>query len=162
MLRIDRQQAQIAERLGVARWFAQLDAQTSVADRPAELWHHSIDRQPPATRCAFPRRVASIMLSYHQVESTGLLRRLVSAAGLALAIGLIALGLKRGTPAELLRQWPHAAGVAVGLGWWLWLSPSVLGWGIVAVSLFSSLRSGWKHSAPLTGSSVVSLRNTQR
>lgn len=44
------------------------------------------------------------------------------------------------------RRWPQVIGVALGLAWWLWLQPSVLGWLIVAYSLLSAWRSAWKPS----------------
>jgi len=44
---------------------------------------------------------------------------------------------------EFLKRWPHLAGAAAGIAWWLWLAPSLLGWFLVAVSLAGGLRSGW-------------------
>ncbi len=70
-------------------------------------------------------------------------RRWLAAAGWGLLVaGAWALGRTR--RAQWLTKWPHAAGVVVGLAWWLWLSPSVLGWLIVAVSLAAAAHSAWK------------------
>jgi hypothetical protein len=44
-------------------------------------------------------------------------------------------------------RWPHLPGVVIGLAWWLWLSPSSVGWLIVAVFLVSSLRPAWRWRA---------------
>ncbi len=38
------------------------------------------------------------------------------------------------------RQWPYALGVLGGIAWWLLASPSLLGWVIVAVSLWGAIR----------------------
>jgi hypothetical protein len=32
-------------------------------------------------------------------------------------------------------RWPMLGGVLLGLAWWLWLEPSLLGWAIVGLSL---------------------------
>ncbi|MCA9151696.1 MAG: hypothetical protein KDA92_20470, partial [Planctomycetales bacterium] len=32
-------------------------------------------------------------------------------------------------------RWPYLPGVLAGLAWWLWLSPSWIGWVIVGLSL---------------------------
>jgi hypothetical protein len=37
----------------------------------------------------------------------------------------------------------HLFGVLVGLSWWLWLQPSVVGLGIVAISLLSMVLMRW-------------------
>jgi hypothetical protein len=65
------------------------------------------------------------------VESRGLFYRLTAAAVLALLAGLAVAGAIPGKLTATLRRWPHVTGVALGLAWWLWLSPSFLGLGIV-------------------------------
>jgi hypothetical protein len=65
----------------------------------------------------------------------------------ALLIALAGLGqtfdTRRRRAADLPWRWPHALGVAAGLFYWLYLSPSIVGWLIVAASLATALR-GWK------------------
>ncbi len=55
-----------------------------------------------------------------------------------------------------LHRWPHFFGVLLGLAWWLWLSPSVLGLGLVAVCLLAAVRSGWRRPRS-SGSAMVHL-----
>ncbi|HVX15088.1 MAG TPA: hypothetical protein VHC22_28105 [Pirellulales bacterium] len=43
--------------------------------------------------------------------------------------------------ADILRRWPHAFGVGLGLLWWLFCQPSALGWLVIACSLAVGLRS---------------------
>ena len=45
---------------------------------------------------------------------------------------------------DVFSRWPQLPGVVIGLAWWLWLSPSALGWLIAAVFLASSLRPVWR------------------
>ncbi|GAB6166485.1 hypothetical protein JCM19992_24850 [Thermostilla marina] len=45
---------------------------------------------------------------------------------------------------SLARRFPHALGTMLGLAWWLWLEPSILGWGIVFFSVFTLIRSRWR------------------
>ena len=67
---------------------------------------------------------------------------------LALAIFIAALLVWKLFRYEKVRdafsRWPQLPGVVIGLAWWLWLSPSALGWLIAAVFLASSLRPAWR------------------
>ena len=60
-----------------------------------------------------------------------------------------------------LHRWPHTYGVVLGLCWWLWLWPSILGLLLVAVSLSAAVRSGWRRPHP-SGSAIVRLSPTGR
>jgi hypothetical protein len=61
----------------------------------------------------------------------------VGAAVWASLFGFAVVLVRRGTFWQAFARWPHAFGTALGLAWWLWLWPSVLGLVIVAVVLFS-------------------------
>ena len=159
---IDARQLQIARRLGVGVVYRRLKQEgVPPSEAPAELWRRSLQPGQASTRCVILGRSGSITLSYRRARTTGLPYRLAGATGLVVLIVLVVLGLRRGTLAEWFQRWPQAIGVAAGLAWWLWLSPSILGWGIVLVSLVASLLSGWKYSPPAPGSSVISLRARQ-
>jgi phage shock protein PspC (stress-responsive transcriptional regulator) len=69
--------------------------------------------------------------------------RVVSALIFAIGAAIVLYLLQRGYLAEWLIRWPYAFGVAAGLAWWLWLSPSVIGLAIVAVCVLGSLRRSW-------------------
>ena len=49
-------------------------------------------------------------------------------------------GLVRSNGGRRLARWPHAPGVVLGLAWWLWLSPSVLGLVIALASVLAAVR----------------------
>ena len=70
---------------------------------------------------------------------------------LALATFIIAWVLWRLSRLEPLRdglsRWPHLPGVIFGIAWWLWLTPSVVGWLIATAFLASSLRPAWRSRA---------------
>ena len=131
-------------------------------DDPLELWRRSLDPRQTAFRCTFWERSPSITLVYRRAEAGRWHPDLLPAGGLLLLTGLMVVGLRRGTLAEWFKRWPAAFGVAVGLAWWLWLQPGVLGWVIVAASLAASAFSGWKHVRPPAGSSVISKRSLNR
>jgi len=60
-----------------------------------------------------------------------------------LAVAAVSLGLHRGLLGELFSRWPHALGVTVGIGWWLFLAPPWFGLLLVATSLAAAMRSLW-------------------
>jgi hypothetical protein len=70
--------------------------------------------------------------------------RVLAAAALLLAAGLLAYGIRRGLLRDWFWRWPRACGVAFGLAWWLWLSPSMLGWVWIALSLIVFRPAAWK------------------
>lgn len=160
--RVDQQQARIAQRLGMGNVLSQLAAETPVADDPDELWQWWLAPRRSLTRYAFSEWTGSLGLRCRPVGGGRPAGRLAAAVLLGLGTVLTVSGLRRGWVAALLRQWPAAAGVVLGLAWWLWLSPSVLGWAIVLTSLVASWRSGWRRSAQPPGSSVISLRSIGR
>jgi hypothetical protein len=89
------------------------------------LWPQAMERGQAIARYA--GHADSLTLRYAPVETNGWLARLAAVA----LIGLLAVGavvlVERGTLWHGFARWPHAFGVALGLGWWLFLRPSGLG-----------------------------------
>ena len=55
----------------------------------------------------------------------------MAAAVLALLACVVAAGAIPDRLTATLRRWPYAAGMALGVVWWLWLWPSIVGLAIV-------------------------------
>jgi hypothetical protein len=155
---LDEEQSRVAGRLGALPDVGQISAAVSAADSPTQLWHWSLDRPQPIVHYLFREGVNSITLAYRSQEAGGWQNRLMIAAVLLTLMPLLVFGLRRSRAWRWLNRWPHAAGVGVGLAWWLWLSPSLLGWGIILLSIAASLRSAWKRSSAGTPSAVISVR----
>jgi hypothetical protein len=73
-----------------------------------------------------------------------------SLIAVVILVGLFAI-LRRGLRIEWLREtlvcYPHFAVAVVGFGWWLWLSPSVVGLAMIVLTGALSLRTPWKTRA---------------
>jgi len=152
--------SQAADRLGTGDLLAHAAAQMPAATLPGQLWLRTLDRPQGSTCCVAGGESATITLEYRRVEADGLPERLVGAAGMAVVILLTVVAVRWGAFSMLLCRWPYLLGVLAGLAWWLWLWPSVLGWGIVLVSLLASLRWGWKRPRR-SGSAIVPLGLSQ-
>ena len=159
---IDRQQADLAQRLEMAAVYTQLTTDPIHAADPIQRWRQAAGLQQTVARGIVDGDSRAITLTCRREETGRLPGQLLVAVLWAAVTGLVVLGLRRGTIAETFKRWPAAVGVAVGLAWWLWLSPSILGWAIVAASLLASWRTGWKQPVTTSGSSIISIRTAQR
>ncbi len=157
---IKKQQVQVARQLRLTNVLTKFTRTQAPAADLAELWQCSLDHRQVATRCEFPGKADRLTLQYRQIQSSRLPGVLLGILGLGALVSLGVLGLGSATLGEWMRRWPSALGVAVGLGWWLWLSPSLLGWVLVAASLLAQVRSAWRRPVPT--SAVITLRSMQR
>ncbi|HVC97376.1 MAG TPA: hypothetical protein VND64_27085 [Pirellulales bacterium] len=150
-----------AKRLGVTSVLESIDPATLVLDQSGNLWDQfSADQasagQGPTTRflavrqsprpAERPEERRPTPAQFRLVRSGGdeFTGRSKAAAVVVLASLVLAIVLAIRMPWDACRQWPQVWGVAAGIAWWLWLTPSVLGWAIVAISLWSSWRSSWR------------------
>jgi hypothetical protein len=85
----------------------------------------------PVVRCAFEGRADSLQLDSRPAEGSGFFVRLMAAVVLALLACAVAAGAIPGRLTAPLQRWPRAAGMVLGLLWWLWLWPSIVGLAIV-------------------------------
>ena len=138
---IQRRQALVLERLGGEEKWKDAPAGAAVIEEPAELWLSALDRPQAVLRLASGEGPDSISLLCRQSQPVAPISRLSGVVGVVALTVLGAWAVRRPLVRAVLSRWPHAFGVAIGLAWWLWLAPSIVGWGIVLLSLLAALRS---------------------
>jgi hypothetical protein len=153
---LDQEWSEIAKNSELAMLAQELSKQQPSHDQPAELWDQLQSGEGSTTHFVVRQQAAPPQVRFVRAGQSGLLRRLAAAAAVALATLLLVPILRNGMVAEFLRRWPYAAGVAAGLAWWLWLSPSVVGWLLILVSLAAAFRRP-RHSVRELGSTIVPL-----
>ncbi len=158
---IDQRQSQIAARLGTADLLAEAHSPLPPPDGPAGLWKQSLLANRDATRCSIRGPAATLTLNYQTVTTGTLLGRLLAAFTLLALVAAAAWALWHKRLFEWFCRWPAMFGVALGLSWWMWLSPSLLGWAIVLGSLAVAVLSAWRRSTTPPGSSVIAIRSLQ-
>jgi hypothetical protein len=133
---------QLEERLGSASTDSSQTTGTSRGADLSEVWQTVV--------------VGNDMLSHFEGEQTQLelvypgmrrssdfsLRLLVALAWL-LAAGCCWQLHQRGILGEWWARWPYVAGACMGLAWWLWLRPSLLGLVIMGFSALAALLPSW-------------------
>lgn len=141
--RIDREIARLHARLQVSADEAAAWSRESPAAAEVEFWRRANGVPPPEQHYMTSSAARVLEVRVAGPSGSPVATRLAGIAILAVFIGAAALA-RRGWPLAWLREWTAAAGVLFGLAWWLWFAPSFVGWPIVAVSLLSTLRTGWK------------------
>ena len=119
-------------------------ADLSLADGPGQLWRQTLDCAGGISRYVVDEATGPITVAYRRVEVPWYQSRLPGALGLVLLLGIVYFGARHNILPALAWKWPQLIGVLVGLAWWLFLSPSLLGWAIVLASLLTAVRSGWQ------------------
>jgi hypothetical protein len=135
---IQEQNVELARRLDAAGVFAQLSAAGSAVGSPSEILMASTDAAGSIVRCGFEGRADAIAVDYRPAEGDCLFCRLAAASGLALLLALGFVGPMRRRLIDLLCRRPHVVVAALGMGWWMWLSPSMVGLVIVLASIVAA------------------------
>jgi hypothetical protein len=91
-------------------------------------------------QAARPKASLSIGVGLSEPARRGLGGRLLACLVVLTAIFAFWFLLRKRWHGDLLVGSPRLAGVLLGLAWWLWLSPSILGWLIVLLSLVPAAR----------------------
>jgi hypothetical protein len=123
--------AAVVQRLKVDAIYQQLQAEGELSDSTS-VWLDAIPVTVNVQRQSFPSGVTQLSVDFRPAHS-----RVPWRLGIVLVVALAGLTLQRWPrfPREVAPRWPLLAGVLVGLAWWLWLEPSLLGWVIVGLSL---------------------------
>jgi len=151
----------VADRIGARDVLSEPTPDAFAAELPGGIWRRVLDRSPPSVYGMAAEESGPITLRYRRMDADALTHRLLATAGLSGVILLTLLGLRRGLFAMLWRRWPYLLGVVTGLAWWLWLWPSVLGWGVAVLSLMASFQWGWRRPRR-SGSAIVPLSVVRR
>lgn len=137
---IEEQQHDDAERLDVTH----IRSLAAAAPGPADVWSTALGGRTPTLYCSQSGAAERLELAVVRPAVSGVGWRLLLAPLLTAAALIVYLLVKRGVLGEWLLRWPHVFGVLLGLAWWLWLTPSLLGWVIVLVSVVSAWRLPWR------------------
>jgi hypothetical protein len=140
MRAIGDQQQSIAQRLNTNLTLTDVRQETAHFSQPADLWEFGRHPGTVTSRFSFFGARPELTVAFEPSLKTAWWPTLLA----SLVLGLAGCGLgilsRRGWLASWFRQWPHFVGVLLGVVWWLFASPSWLGWVIVAVGLFAAFR----------------------
>jgi hypothetical protein len=113
--------------------FEHLTTDAAAAREPAELLALTVPHDAPTERFVYPGARAWIDEAEWEPFPAGPGDRLAAAGLLGVVISIMVIAVHRGWYGDALWRWPQLIGVAAGLAWWLWLSPSLMGWALIAL-----------------------------
>ncbi|MFO7906122.1 MAG: hypothetical protein R6U98_25920 [Pirellulaceae bacterium] len=146
-----RQQAAIGQKLNVSTTVEDFRRKTDQFPQPADMVRFIQPEGTVSHHYAFHGKVPSISVLSRPATPYPGWPRAMGAVAIALLSGLLWLGGRNPRLRARFYQWPYAVGVLIGLAWWLFATPSVLGWLIILVSLWGALRlpmQSWKVRVP--------------
>lgn len=103
----------------------------------ATVWRSSLDDAQVIAQYA--GRSNSITLRYDSGETDPATGRLATILVFGAIAGSTVFLVRRGMLWEYFARWPYTFGIALGLAWWLWLTPSIVGLAIVLIVLIRQL-----------------------
>ncbi len=137
------EQLRLARRLGVMAQYAKLRGETSTVSQLGNLYRDL--HRGTASRWSEPGTAWQpvVEVDYAEPDRGDWLWRWLVVLGLATSLGIAVRGCHLATMGEWLWRWPHLMVAIVGLVWWLWLAPSVVGLALMFVGLYLAVRRAW-------------------
>ncbi len=160
---LGQEQSQLANRLGMVPVLDELYRETPVAATRDELWAATFRSAPNQACYRYTGAAPQLVLHYRATQAGDVWPRWLLAAGL-LGVAVVAAFV---VPSQrlaakvlgLLGRWasgyPHALLAALGLAWWLWLNPSIVGLLIVMLSVYLAIRPAYRSARPTPPSSIA-------
>jgi hypothetical protein len=149
---LDLERQTFVEQLGASVLWEQLVASPASRVDPGIMWDHTDVRGVPKHYFSKDGASPSVLT----IESPRATRDTRVAASPIMYVSAVLLVLLAASTTGRLHRWPHLFGAVLGLCWWLWLWPSIIGLLLVAVSLSAAVRSGWRRPRS-SGSAIVRL-----
>ena len=137
---INRQQEIIAQRLNAPLSVEEIRRRVKQHPQPSDMLAFSSQPEMVADHYAFQGTAPTVSISWPSANHSNWWRQIAAAVCAAGLGGLLHYGVRRGVVLTWLRQWPYVPGVLIGLAWWLFASPSLLGWILIGASLWGAWR----------------------
>lgn len=106
-------------------------------------------------RAMLPGAPASLEVERHNARPAFVLPRALGALLVVLSFCAVTLLLRWPAVGEFVKQAPQLLGVVLGIAWWFWLTPPLVGIAIAVVFALAALRSPWPRT-PAISSSLLS------
>ncbi len=105
-----------------------------------DLWDDDVRPGTERLHYVFDEGVSELTLSIETKRPSHYLRQAgMAATVLLLGAVVLAWGIRR-KPTIQLGQWPFLIATLIGIGWWLWAQPSILGWLVVLAGVWGAWR----------------------
>jgi hypothetical protein len=132
---IDAAQVTLARKFDLQKLFVDLSSESRLAAAPSEIIRLINGDDQATTLFASATQNGLLALAPMARPGDGFAARLLNALIAALIVAGLFWLAGREEFAVVIRRWPQWLGVVAGLCWWLWLSPSIVGCGIVLASI---------------------------
>lgn len=159
-----RQQQVIGQRLNVSATVADFRQKTARFPQPAGMVRFMQPEGTVSRHYAFEGEQPSLSLAKGQSDSRMPWAQILGGATVAL-LGLLGWRMRHHQPLLAAGyQWPYAIAAVAGLAWWLFASPSFLGWLVVVLSVWGALRfpvRSWKVRGPVAAPTAETSRDSE-
>lgn len=154
----------IGQRLNVSATVADFRQKTARFPQPAGMVRFMQPEGTVSRHYAFEGEQPSLSLAKGQSDSRMPWAQILGGATVAL-LGLLGWRMRHHQPLLAAGyQWPYAIAAVAGLAWWLFASPSFLGWLVVVLSVWGALRfpvRSWKVRGPVAAPTAETSRDSE-